>query len=76
MADYLTEVDTPPLAILDKKSKAQSKPMGHKEKTLTLYTDNTSCKQDSGVGLVLINLLGHNFTYSRNFNFHASNNDS
>lgn len=42
----------------------------------TLFTDGSSCRDGSGVGLVLTSLEGTKFTYALRFTFKASNNES
>ncbi|GJZ78015.1 reverse transcriptase domain-containing protein [Tanacetum coccineum] len=41
----------------------------------TLFTDESSCTDGSGAGLILINLEGMEFTYALRFKFDATNNE-
>ncbi|GKE16554.1 reverse transcriptase domain-containing protein, partial [Tanacetum coccineum] len=42
----------------------------------TLFTDGSSCVDDSGAGLILTNLEGAEFTYAMRFRFEATNNEA
>nr|GEV54551.1 reverse transcriptase domain-containing protein [Tanacetum cinerariifolium] len=46
------------------------------EETWTLFTDGSSCVDGSGVGLILTNPDGVEFTYALRFQFTASNNEA
>ncbi|GJS16354.1 reverse transcriptase domain-containing protein [Tanacetum coccineum] len=41
-----------------------------------LFTDGSSCTDDSGAGLILTNLEGMEFTYALRFKFDATNNEA
>ncbi|GKF33755.1 reverse transcriptase domain-containing protein, partial [Tanacetum coccineum] len=42
----------------------------------TLFTDGSSCLKGSGVGFILMNPEGVEFTYALRFKFEASNNEA
>nr|GEW81172.1 reverse transcriptase domain-containing protein [Tanacetum cinerariifolium] len=46
------------------------------QESWTLFTDGSSCVDGSGVGLILTNLEGIEFTYALRFHFAASNNEA